>query len=187
MPEDDKTKTPEPKTFSQEELNALLAKERREADERARQQYGATPEEIKALREAEEARKNAELTELQKAQAALEAEKTAKATLEAELSQAKIDGIRSRLIGAAETKLPTAYQSLIKGTTEDEIKVSLAEVVKTYQEDLKAAGVQTKQPMGASTNQGKIDNTKPLSAYTSRELSELYQKDPAAYNRLFGR
>lgn len=88
---------------------------------------------LKELTDAEEERKRAEMSELEKAQADLEKERTEREAAQSELNKQNQERLRTSI--ASEMKLPAAMAGRISGGTEEEMRAdakALAEALGPY-------------------------------------------------------
>jgi multidrug efflux pump subunit AcrA (membrane-fusion protein) len=123
--------------LTQEQVNALVGKARTDAAAKAQREAEKRTAELQAeletLRAAAEARKLAEMTELEKAQAeAAEAKRQAQEATQAAAS-ARTDALRANLIATQAATLPPAYKAQVTGDDQDAITASIAEVQAHYE------------------------------------------------------
>lgn len=104
-----------------------------------------------------------------------ELEATKKQTLEAK---------RTSFLSKQETKLPPVYQSLVTGTTEEELKNSYAQVAEQFKADLKQSGITANFGAPTPSKQDNIKPTKSLKQMSPQEKIELCKKDPELYSLL---
>ena len=153
------------KTFTQDELDRIvadrIAREKRAADKRASE----LETELAGFREAETKRKEAEMTEAQKAEEARKAAEARAQQLEAELTAARTDALRSQIIAAEAADLPLAYRLQVTGADEDAIKESVGNVRKQFETDRAAwlRGLASMTPEDIAAQYGE-DVASPLVA-----------------------
>lgn len=90
---------------------------------------------LEAMRDAEEARQQAEMTELERAQATEQAAREELVQLRADSEAAQLQLLRTETISRVAGTLPHAYQSLVEGATVEEIEASIEDVKTTFNED----------------------------------------------------
>ena len=116
----------EARTFTQEEVNRILAEQRRKIEPKSAELTDLRSK-LAAFEQAEADRKAAQMTELEKAQAvAAEAAKRAEAA-EAREQAAQQAAMRANLVAAKGADLPELFRGRVTGSTEEEVLASLQE------------------------------------------------------------
>lgn len=94
--------------------------------------------------------------------------------------------MKEKVIARQQTKLPKAYEALVDGDNEAEIKASFDKVVEQFKSEIKDAGVTFS--FGAPTpGADAAGNKKPAKSFkemTPEEKIALYKEDPEMYSKL---
>ena len=149
--QDTGTDTQEPKTFTQDELNAIISDRLKREPDKQGQTTSELQEKLSGYEQAEEERERQARSELDNMKADLE-----KAQLGEQSAKAEADGLRKQtarlqwIATKAPPKLPTAYRLLITGDDEEALQKSLATAIEQYAEDFEAQTGQ-KPSIGASS------------------------------------
>jgi hypothetical protein len=110
------------RTYTQQDLDAIAAKARREGESKAK----AAEARIAELEAAEAERAKAEMTELERAKAEAEEARAAMAAAQSAAAASALAADRANIIAAEGQGLPPAYQAMVTGPDADAIRASLA-------------------------------------------------------------
>lgn len=110
------------RTYTQQDLDAIAAKARREGESKAK----AAEARIAELETAEAERQRAEMTELERAKAEAEEARAAMAAAQSAAAASALAADRANIIAAEGQGLPPAYQAMVTGPDADAIRASLA-------------------------------------------------------------
>lgn len=93
---------------------------------------------------------------------------------------------KEKVIARQTAKLPKAYQALVDGNTEAEIKVSFDTILEQYKSELKDAGVTLSfgAPTPGADGASKDKPAKTFKTMTPAEKIELYKSDPDTYSKI---
>jgi hypothetical protein len=173
--EGDQTKEPDDQTakqFSQEDVNRFMAKDNREIKEQLGD-YQNVKDELDSLKSADKKRREAEMSELEKANSAFEDMKSNMSTLENENAQYKMKDIKDKVLNADVkfNDMPPIYRNSI-ALSDDEISVaqSAEEVYKKYRQDFRLDEKETIPP----PNKDKV-NLKPPVSGQPNPYAALYE------------
>lgn len=119
------------RTYTQQELDAVAAKARRDADNKAK----AAEARIAELEAAEAERARAEMTELERARAEAEEAKAAMAAAKSEAAASALAADRANILAAEAPTLPNAYKQMVTGADPDAIRASLQAAQEAYEAD----------------------------------------------------
>lgn len=94
--------------------------------------------------------------------------------------------MKDKVIGRQQTKLPKAYEALVDGNTEAEIKVSFDKVMEQYKTELKEAGLTFSfgAPTPGADGAGDKKPAKAFNEMTPAEKIALYKEDPEMYSKI---
>ena len=143
--------TQEPKTFTQEQLDAIITDRLKRERDKQGQTNTELQEKLAAFEKAEEERARQALSEQERQKADLEAAQAERDAAQAEAQDLRRQATRTDWILAnAPPELPRAYRLLIQGTDDEALKASLEEVQAAYAEDFEAL-TGKKPSIGASS------------------------------------
>jgi alanyl-tRNA synthetase len=138
-------------TLTQDQVNAIV--QSRLADERRRiqSQYGDL-DELKALKEAEEERRQAEMSEVEKLQAQMAEMKAKQAEAERKAQEAELNTLRLRV--GQELGLPSVMAERLRGADAEELKAdaqTLLEALKLTGQPVRIPNADATAGMGSTT------------------------------------
>jgi len=143
--------TQEPKSFTQEQLDAIITDRLKRERDKQGQTNTELQDKLAAFEKAEEERARQAMSEQERQKADLEA-----AQAERDAAKAEADQLRERIVRTdwilenAPPELPRAYRLLITGAKDEELNASLETVTADYQRDFE--GRTGKKPsIGASS------------------------------------
>jgi hypothetical protein len=127
-----------PLNLTQDALNSLIANERRKERQRIASQYGDL-DELKALKQAEEDRKAAEMSEIEKLNAQLADMQTKQQAAEQKAQQAELNALRLRV--GHELGVPPVLSARLSGQDEEAIRADANALLEALKTDAPAARI----------------------------------------------
>lgn len=171
--------------YSQEQMDALLGKERDRLDIKAKDAEKRIEDEVK--KRLEDEKKRQEMSELEKAQADLQAASTERDALrqEAAIQQNRAE-LQDWIARNAPPELPAPYRQLVEGEDEDQRQASLKGVIEQYQGDFKERTGQSVS-VGGATQPGAQPGEGETATTTTETPYEKYMREAAEAKEAAGR
>jgi len=167
------------KTFTQSDFDKAIMREKIRMEE----QYGdykTIKEQNDALLSEKKKQEEAQMSEIQKANAVIEELTSKSSKLETLLSEAQIKNLKSDVLSRIEYNiLPRAYKNLVTGDTEDGIKTNADEVLEEYKKDMAKIGKTPDfQPPDVAKTQPTGAEVKTFQEKLKEKLGQRFGTEP---------
>lgn len=157
------------KTVPQAEVDRIVADRLARAERKAAAERAELQAKLDAYTQAEEERKTAELSEVEKAQKAAADAKAEADAARAEAQAATNRALRAELLSQHAADLPASYKAQIAGATEEEILESIGKARETFEADRGGISKATQETV-----------FRDVATLTPEQLTEKYGEVPEA-------
>ena len=160
---------PTGKTFTQAEVDKIAADRAARAERKAAAEKAELQAKLDGYTQAEEERKAAELSEVEKAQKAAADAAAARQEAEARALAAETRALRADLLSQHAADLPASYKAQITGATEEDIIESISRARETFEADRGGISKATQETL-----------FRDVATLTPEQLTEKYGEVPEA-------